>query len=487
MNDSMIHFKFQNSYLHLPPIFYKRVSPQVFDRPSIVLFNEALAAELGLQVNLPLSDHDAKVLAGSHLPEGADPIAMAYAGHQFGGFTMLGDGRAHLIGEHLTPQNVRFDIQLKGSGQTPYSRRGDGRATLGPMLREYIVSQAMHAFGIPTTRSLAVIATGETVWRERALPGAMLVRVASSHLRVGTFEFASAFCQKNDLKALIDYTIKKHHPDLDLDHDGCLEFLKRTIQKQAELIARWMNIGFIHGVMNTDNMSISGETIDYGPCAFMDEFDPTTVFSSIDQEGRYAFQNQPGIGLWNLHRFAETLLPFLSDSIEESKKLATAALEQYKVQFSDYWMTGLGKKIGLTKFEKTDETLAYSLLELMTTHKADFTATFIALTEGQMPLGALSEDTAFKNWFSQWIQRLESQPEGIVAAKELMREHNPRIIPRNHLVEEALSAAVDQSNMQPLQSLLKALSQPFADREEFRNYEKPPIQTLKGYQTFCGT
>ena len=480
-------FKFDNSYLQLPAIFYQQQQPTPVNRPDIAIFNDALAETLGLNSN-QLKNQGAALLAGNALCDTAAPIAQAYAGHQFGHFNVLGDGRAILLGEHITPQNQRVDIQLKGAGRTPYSRNGDGRAALGPMLREYIISEAMHALGIPTTRSLAVTTTGETVYRENALPGAVLTRIASSHIRVGTFQFAAASRNTQQLQALADYTISRHFPEITNTDNPYLELLKQVIDLQAALIAQWMNVGFIHGVMNTDNMSIFSETIDYGPCAFMNTYHPETVFSSIDTNGRYAFGNQPNIAHWNLVRLAECLVPLINESQEKAISLATECLDQFPKKFMGFWLDGMRKKLGIFNQEDNDLRLAEDLLMIMQKNKADFTNTFRSLSEDNIHHLALYEDAAFRNWLVLWKARLTKQNEGFADSLQLMQSANPKVIARNHLVEEALNAAVVHDDMTLVHALLSVLSKPYADLNHAAQYlQAPEALSDAQYKTFCGT
>lgn len=483
-------WNFDNSYSRLPEQLYSRQEPTPVSAPKLVVLNERLAAGLGLDVQALRSSEAADVFAGNRVPEGAEPIAQAYAGHQFGHFTMLGDGRALLLGEHISPAGERFDIQLKGSGRTPYSRGGDGRAALGPMLREYIISEAMHALGIPTTRSLAVAETGGRVIRETVLQGSVLVRVAASHIRVGTFQYAARFAEPEVLRTLADYTIRRHYPQAaEAASNGIryLVLLQETIKRQASLIAKWQLAGFIHGVMNTDNMAISGETIDYGPCAFMGAFDPKTVFSSIDTQGRYAYGNQPPIAVWNLARFAETLLPLLHDDEDAAVKLAEEALSDFSGRFEDHWMAGMRGKLGLFNEEGEDVALVKELLGLMESHKADYTNTFRALTFGRVTeLGAMSCDGAFADWLEQWKARRGRQQEDEAASQELMRRSNPAVIPRNHRVEEALEAA-QQGDLGVMERLLAVLEQPYAHTAEQEEYAAPADPAGIPYRTYCGT
>jgi len=478
---------FDNSYAQLPEAFYVRQKPVPVGAPKLVMFNETLARSLGLNPDALKDGEGAALFAGNRIPEGADPLAQAYAGHQFGYFTMLGDGRAILLGEQITPQGKRFDIQFKGSGRTPFSRQGDGRAALGPMLREYIISEALHALGIPTTRSLAVVTTGEPVFRETPLQGAILTRTAASHIRVGTFEYAAARGNPDDLRALADYTIRRHFPDLVANRNPYLALLGGVMERQASLVARWLLAGFVHGVMNTDNMSLCGETIDYGPCAFMDAYDPNTVFSSIDRNGRYAYDRQPEIAQWNLARFAETLLPLIHEDAQEAIATATAAVSTFSATFRRYWLTGMRVKLGLSNEEDDDSALVEDLLGCMQRHGADFTNTFRALASGALPEASLFRALDFKQWFARWQARRERQPESPETSRRLMNAHNPAVIPRNHRVEEALAAAVEQTDMSVMENLLDVLSHPYQDPPEGAGYDLPAPPSTQPYRTFCGT
>lgn len=451
------------------------------------MLNHALAESLALDIDVLSAAEAAALFSGNVLPEGAQPIAQAYAGHQFGHFTMLGDGRAILLGEHLTPAGERFDIQLKGSGQTPFSRRGDGRAALAPMLREYVISEAMYALGIPTTRSLAVVTTGEQVVRETLLPGAILTRVARSHIRVGTFEYAAGQGGADAIKILADYAIQRHYPDLADAANPYLALLNRVIERQAALVAKWLLTGFIHGVMNTDNMSISGETIDYGPCAFMDAYDPDTVFSSIDQNGRYRYGNQPLMAQWNLARLAETLLPLIDTVQEKAVALAEEAIHAFPAIYQTQWMTGMRKKLGLFTAEAEDGELITGLLTWMRQQQADYTNTFRALVSETLPQDTLFQDAGFAAWHARWQIRLARQPGSSNKSFQLMRANNPAIIPRNHRVEEALSAASEQGDYALMQRLLAAVANPYADVPEYQDFRAPPAPSERVYQTFCGT
>ncbi|MCH6267338.1 MULTISPECIES: protein adenylyltransferase SelO [Neobacillus] len=482
-------WNFDNSYARLPQAFFTDTNPAPVASPNLVILNGHLASALGLNPKALQGEEAVAVFAGNKIPEGAAPLAQAYAGHQFGYFTMLGDGRAVLLGEQITPEGKRYDIQLKGSGRTPFSRGGDGRAALGPMLREYIISEAMHALGIPTTRSLAVVTTGDAIYRETELPGAILTRVASSHIRVGTFQYAAGKGNVDELRILADYTIKRHYPEVtaDTDNNKYLSFLKEVIKRQASLIAKWQLVGFIHGVMNTDNMTISGETIDYGPCAFMDTYDPATVFSSIDREGRYAYGNQPFIGGWNLARFAESLLPLLHENEEEAVKLAQEAISEYDGLYRQNWLAGMRAKLGLINEEAEDESLAEDLLSLMQKHRADYTNTFRALTLGQLEGAELFKAPGFSEWQKRWQERLGRQQEATAESQQLMRNSNPAVIPRNHRVEEALDAAVSQSDFSVMMKLLSALSNPYAYTPEQEEYCTIPAAANRPYRTYCGT
>ncbi|HYG59729.1 MAG TPA: YdiU family protein [Symbiobacteriaceae bacterium] len=476
-----------NSYARLPGLFFSSLNPTPVKAPQLARVNVSLAKSLGLNVEAMQSTEGAAVFAGNQIPEGARPLAQAYAGHQFGHFTMLGDGRALLLGEQITPEGERVDIQLKGSGRTPYSRGGDGRAALGPMLREYIISEAMHALGIPTTRSLAVVTTGESVFRETVLPGAVLTRVAASHLRVGTFQFASKWGTVEDLRALADYTLQRHFPEVDADGDRYLLLLQQVVKRQAALIAKWQLAGFVHGVMNTDNMTISGETIDYGPCAFMDAYDPATVFSSIDTRGRYAYGNQPHIAAWNLARFAETLLPLLHDNAAQAVKLAEDAIADFAVSFHRNWLAGMRAKLGIFNDEPQDESLIASLLDVMQRHRADYTNTFLALAFDKPEDTVLFGSSEFAEWLAQWQARLSRQKEPRTSSQQLRQASNPAIIPRNHRVEAALEAAVEQGDYSVMERLLDVLSSPYAHSPQQADYCTLPPPSARPYRTFCGT
>lgn len=471
---------FDHSYARLPAVLYARVNPAPVREPRMVVLNRPLGEALGLDADLL---DNAALFAGNELPAGAHPLAQAYAGHQYAHFTMLGDGRAILLGEQISPRGERWDIQLKGSGRTPFSRGGDGRAALGPMLREYIVSEAMHALGIPTTRSLAVVSTGETVLREKPLPGAVLTRVAASHIRVGTFEYAAAFAGKPELQALADHTLARHYPQSAGAEAPYLALLEAVIERQAALLAQWQCVGFIHGVMNTDNTALSGETIDYGPCAFMDAYDPATVFSSIDRHGRYAYGQQPYIAQWNLARLAEALLPLLHGEESRAIDIANGAIEGFSAHFARHWLAGMRAKLGLFSAESGDTGLIESLLNWMQRTKADFTNTFCALS--MVPPVPPSQDSAFTEWYERWQSRLSRQPQPAREIAEHMQRHNPAVIPRNHKVEEALAAAADHGDLSVMQRLLAVLTRPCDYAADYSEYARP--SDSKCYQTFCGT
>lgn len=481
-----IGFNFENTYVNLPEMFFTKKGPSHVKAPSLVKLNSSLAKELGLNIDALQSNEGIEILSGNKIPEGSIPLAQAYAGHQFGHFTLLGDGRALLLGEHITPKGERIDIQLKGSGRTPYSRGGDGKAALGPMLREYIISEAMHALNIPTTRSLAVTKTGEAVIRETYLKGAILTRVASSHIRVGTFQYARNWGTAKDIKKLANYTLKRHFKEIENEENPYLSLLKEVIKRQAELIAKWQLVGFIHGVMNTDNMTISGETIDYGPCAFMDTYGPETVFSSIDIYGRYAYKNQPNMAVWNLARFAETLLPLLSTDQDEAINLAEDALAEFSEIFKNNWISGMRAKLGIFNEEAEDEELIKNLLSIMQKYKADYTNTFRALTIDDLNGSEIFNSEEFKEWYKMWQERLSRQDESKDLSKKLMKSSNPAVIPRNHRVEEALEAA-EKGDYSVMDKLLDVLINPFEYSKNQEEYAKLPKPSSCKYKTYCGT
>ncbi len=477
-------WNWDHTYARLPEMLFRRTRPVPVITPRLVVLNRPLAVSLGLDPDI--LEQRADIFAGKEIPQGSEPIAQAYAGHQFGHFTNLGDGRAILLGEHLAPDGRRFDIQLKGSGRTPFSRGGDGRATLGPMLREYIISEAMHALGIPTTRSLAVAITGEEVFRQEILPGAVLTRIAASHIRVGTFQYAAAHEDLDALRALADHTLQRHFPELMESETRYFDFFQTVMERQAVLIAKWLHVGFIHGVMNTDNMALSGETIDYGPCAFMDDYDPETVFSSIDRQGRYAYGNQPQIARWNLARLAEALLPLLHENRNTAVDLANEVLGVFESRFQDHWLAGMRSKLGLFTAETEDAPLAQELLDWMQANHLDFTNTFRALSQEAAIAEPAFIDAGFLSWHSQWTARLSCQPQSHAEAAEKMRAHNPAVIPRNHQVEEALSAAVEHEDLSVMHRLLDVLADPYASAAP-SEYTAPPPPGAAVYQTFCGT
>ncbi len=488
-------FPFDNSYARLPERFYARVHPTHVAAPRLIRVNAPLARQLGLDPERLASPEGVAILSGNDVPTNADPIAMAYAGHQFGGFTpQLGDGRAILLGEVVDRDGARRDIHFKGSGPTPFSRNGDGRAALGPVLREYIISEAMAAFGIPTTRTLAAVATGEKVQRETMLPGAVLTRVAASHIRVGTFQFFAARQDIEGLRILADYSIARHYPESKDASNPYRAFLDAVITRQADLIAEWLLVGFIHGVMNTDNMTITGETIDYGPCAFMDAYDPQTVYSSNDRRGRYAYANQPVMAHWDLARLAEALLPLLSEDENDAMKEAQDAMEAFGPRFEAAYKMGLVRKLGLRDMQPKNVALAQDLLDRMAQNAADFTLTFrglctaVADAHDDAAVRTLFKDpTAYDAWAPLWRQRIAAEVFDPQACAAAMRQTNPAFIPRNHLVEEAISAAVHDGNLGSFESLLAVLSQPYQDQPEFERYAAPPRPDQVVHQTFCGT
>lgn len=480
-------FNFDNSYARLPESLFSFTDPDAVPAPQAVIINDQLAEAMGLSAEALKAAAGVGVLAGNEVPLGGLPLAQAYAGHQFGHFTMLGDGRALLLGEQITPSGQRYDLQLKGSGRTPYSRGGDGKATLGPMLREYLIGEAMYGLRIPTTRSLAVVTTGEKVYRETALPGAVLTRVAKSHLRVGTFQYAAGRGGEKELKLLADYAVERHYPEASQESNKYLALFRAVIGAQASLISQWMLVGFIHGVMNTDNMTISGETIDYGPCAFMDTFDPSTVFSSIDHHGRYAYANQPKIAAWNLARFGETLLPLIDSDQEKARQMAENELKSFSSRYDEHYLNGMRRKLGITNARDEDKALVRDLLQLMSDHKADYTNTFLDLTFARFDQSKLYRSADFEEWKARWRERLGQVPGGWNEAQGLMKRSNPAVIPRNHRVEEALRPAVQEGDYGPLRRLLHVLENPFAHSPEQEEFATPPEPTTPPYRTFCGT
>jgi uncharacterized protein YdiU (UPF0061 family) len=479
-----IGWHFDNSYSKLSKTFKEDIKPTPVHEPELVILNEELAKNLNLNFSGIDKKKLAEIFSGNSLPDGTNSIAQAYAGHQFGHFTMLGDGRAVLLGEHIDNKNQRFDIQFKGSGRTSFSRGGDGRAALGPMLREYIISEAINALNIPTTRSLAVVKTGEKVVRENLLNGAILTRVASSHIRVGTFQYIAATQNLEDLNTLVDYTIDRHYPEIKSSKNKALDLLSLVMEKQCQLVINWMRVGFIHGVMNTDNMAISGETIDYGPCAFMDQYDPKTVFSSIDKFGRYAFSNQPPITKWNLARFAECLIPLIDKDEDAAIKIATELIDNFQNIYEEKWLNMMRDKLGLFGEDKNDLTLINKLLDWMKNNNADYTNTFCHLMGVEIDDEVYKNDD-FKNWTNEWEKRLKLNNSS-EKHLELMKKTNPIVIPRNQKVEEALADA-DKGNLETMNKLLKVLSNPYSDQENIIEFQKPTPTGNEKYQTFCGT
>ena len=498
LTGQQVCFAFDNTFARLPDHFYARLDPTTVAAPRMVRVNVELAQELGLDADALTSEHGVAVLSGNRVADGAEPIAMAYAGHQFGHFVpQLGDGRANLLGELVSRDGQRYDVQLKGSGRTPFSRGGDGRAALGPVLREYIVSEAMAALGVPTTRALAAVTTGERVLRDTVLPGAVLTRVAASHLRVGTFQYFAARGDMESLRILADYAIARHYPGAAQAQKPYRALLEGVIARQAKLIAQWMLLGFIHGVMNTDNTSISGETIDYGPCAFMEAYDPAKVYSSIDHGGRYAYGNQPRVALWNLARLAESLLPLLaqeSGSEEAGLVAANEALSAFEPQFETAHSAGMRRKLGLVEEREGDAALAENLLQCMAANHADYTLTFrrlcdaAAAPQGDAGVRALFADpAAYDGWAAGWRRRLEQEIADGQARTAAMRRMNPLFIPRNHLVEAALDAANSRQDFRPFEDLLAVISRPYDERPELERYSAPGRPEELVLQTFCGT
>ena len=484
-----IHF--DNSYARLPDRFYGRVLPTKVREPRIVRLNHALAESLGIEAQ----ELTAEVLAGNDMPEGAEPVALAYAGHQFGSFVrQLGDGRAILLGEVVGKDGKRRDIQLKGAGRTPFSRGGDGRAALGPVLREYILSEAMAALGVPTTRALAAVTTGESVVREEVQPGAVLTRVAASHLRVGTFEFFAAREDREALAALASYALSRHYPDATGTGNDGLALFECVIDAQARLVARWLGVGFVHGVMNTDNTSISGETIDYGPCAFLDEYDPNKTFSSIDRNGRYAFANQPRIAQWNMAKLGEALLPILGADEATAVRLATERLGRFPALFEAAHARVLRAKLGLERVEEEDLALASDLFDRLASSAVDFTVFFRRLCSAAADSSAdaglatlFSEPNVFHDWAARWRRRLATEHVTADARAAAMRQANPAFIPRNHRVEEAIQAALHGADFQPFETLVRVLERPYEDQPEAAVLAQPPKPEERVLQTFCGT
>jgi serine/tyrosine/threonine adenylyltransferase len=479
-------WRWDHSYARLPESFFSRLQPTPTASPATVIFNRGLAEALGLDVDCLAGAVGTSWFAGQGVPEGADPIAQAYSGHQYAHFTTLGDGRALLWGEHVTPAGERFDVQWKGSGRTPYSRGGDGRAALGPMLREYILSEAMHGLGIPTTRSLAVATTGESVVREEFQRGAVLTRVAASHIRVGTFQHFAARQEGNELTLLAEYTLRRHFPQAVGADQPMVAMLRSVVERQASLVAQWLLVGFIHGVMNTDNVALSGETIDYGPCAFMDAYDPDTVFSSIDRRGRYAYGNQPAVAQWNLARLAESLLPLLDPDPDQALALANVEVKRFKEVFDLHWQRGMRAKLGIFNEESEDIALMQAFLEWMRGKRADYTNSFRLLGDPARLAELQREDAAFQEWHQAWRDRLVRQPQTPEEVRKHIEAHNPAYIPRNHRVEAALRAA-EEGDPTVMERLLEVLGQPFLERPGLEEYRQPPQAGEEVRATFCGT
>ncbi len=473
---------FDNSYARLPDRFFARLPPTPVRAPGLIRLNTDLAVQLGLDPDALAGGEGLAMLAGNHLPDGAEPLAQAYAGHQFGGFVpQLGDGRAHLLGEVIDRQGRRRDIQLKGSGRTPFSRMGDGRAWVGPVLREYLVSEAMHALGVPTTRALAAVTTGDWIFREGRMPGAVLTRVASSHIRVGTFQYFAVRGDVDALEALTHYTIARHHPDA----QGPLDLLRAVVKAQARLVADWMALGFIHGVMNTDNTHVGGETIDYGPCAFMDAYHPETVFSSVDDFGRYAYANQPQIAVWNLAQLATCLLPLIDSDQDRAVEAATEVVHEFAPLYQAQWLARFRAKLGLTTQDASDAALIEALLERMAAQRADFTRTFRGLSHGTAR-DEFRDPAAFDAWEQNWLARLTREGRDPAQARAAARAVNPAFIPRNHQLEAALDAAVSQ-DYAPFHRLCEVLARPFEDQPEHADLQAPPPPGSAVHRTFCGT
>ena len=483
--ENTINWNFDNSYSRLSDAFKEHIKPVAVKNPELVVINKSLAKELDLDLTKINKDKLSSLFSGNTLPEGSNTIAQAYAGHQFGHFTMLGDGRAILIGEHITNGNKRFDIQLKGSGKTSFSRNGDGRAALGPMLREYIISEAMHNLNIPSTRSLAVAKTGEKIMRDTLLEGAILTRVALSHIRVGTFQYIAARDKKDELELLLNYVINRHYPKLVNSKNKAIDLLIDLMNKQTDLVVNWMRVGFIHGVMNTDNMSISGETIDYGPCAFMDTYDPKTVFSSIDHMGRYAYCNQPIITKWNLSRFAECLIPMIDENQKKAIEIATEIINTFEKNYEEKWLEMMRKKLGLLGNHSTDKTLILDLLTWMHQKKVDYTNTFCHLMKFKVQEEEDFQDRVFKDWKKRWNERLIINNSSNEKSIALMRTVNPLVIPRNDKVEETLDLA-NKNNFKMLFEFLEILKTPYIEKKNTYKYQILN-ENNKEYKTFCGT
>ena len=487
MFEKKIGWEFDNTYSKLSKNMFSKLSPVPVKEPNLVLFNHALSKELGLNFSEIDDKELALIFSGNKLPEGSETFAQAYAGHQFGHFTILGDGRALTMGEHVSKNKKRYDIQFKGSGITPYSRNADGRAALGPMLREYIISEAMHSLKIASTRSLALVSTGEEVIRETNLDGAILTRVASSHIRVGTFQYALISEDKEDLKKLFNYTVERHYPHIKKRENSALELLKIVLEKQIDLVCDWMRVGFVHGVMNTDNMTVSGETIDYGPCAFMDKYDPKTVFSSIDHYGRYAYCNQPLVAKWNLERFAETLLPLINENNKKAVKIATDVLNEFPKKYKISWLKMMRNKLGIVNESNQDEELIIELLKWMHQNQADYTNTFCYLMGELKQQSKIYNNKEFTSWKKKWENRVKEKNNSVEKSLSIMLKTNPRIIPRNYLVEETINDVVEKKDFVKIKDFLKVLQNPYSNLYYLAKYQSLPPANTKKYVTFCGT
>ena len=490
MENNYENWNLQNSYLELPDCFYERIEPTLVQNPKIIYFNKELAKNL----NLEFLNHDLSLItnyfSGNKLPKNSKPIAQAYAGHQFGYFTVLGDGRAVLLGEHTNKENNKFDIQLKGSGKTPYSRNGDGRAALGPMLREYLISEAMHGLNIPTTRALAVVKTGEKVFREKEMDGAILTRIASSHIRIGTFQYAAMQGKKDILEKLLNYTIKRHHPEI-LENKGenkAIQIIEKLIEKQISLVVNWMRVGFIHGVLNTDNVSLAGETIDYGPCSYMDYYDPKTVFSSIDHQGRYSFNNQEIITHWNISRFAETLIPLIDNNEDKAIKIGSKIIDSFGDKFKSQWLKMMKNKLGLINDIPNDEKLIFKFLNWMEKNRVDYTNTFLYLMNSQNNNNDHYKSKDFQNIYAEWKNRIGKNKCSEKEVIKIMASNNPYYIPRNHIVEKCLYEATINNNMKEFNSIIQLYNNPYKKLENNENYQQPSsFEFTEKYKTFCGT
>ena len=490
INNHEVGWNFDNSYLKLPEIFLSKINPVKVSSPELIIFNEKLSNDLNLDFKSKSNIQLAKIFAGNILPQGSECIAQAYAGHQFGYFTVLGDGRAVLLGEHTNKENNKFDIQLKGSGKTPYSRNGDGRAALGPMLREYLISEAMYGLNIPTTRSLAVVKTGEKVFRAKEMDGAILTRIASSHIRIGTFQYAAMQGKKDILEKLLNYTIKRHHPEI-LENKGenkAIQIIEKLIEKQISLVVNWMRVGFIHGVLNTDNVSLAGETIDYGPCSYMDYYDPKTVFSSIDHQGRYSFNNQEIITHWNISRFAETLIPLIDNNEDKAIKIGSKIIDSFGDKFKSQWLKMMKNKLGLINDIPNDEKLIFKFLNWMEKNRVDYTNTFLYLMNSQNNNNPHYKLKDFQDIYAEWKNRIGKNQCSEKEVKKIMASNNPYYIPRNHIVEKCLYEATINNNMKNFHSIIQLYKNPYQRLENNENYQQPSsFEFTEKYKTFCGT